>query len=149
MFASPWVSCHICNVSPPPRVSDSDMHHGTCVTHLPWCMAGSLTGGFHWSLWREKRSRHSQHMRNICNFAYLVRGPWSYPYVLTRPRSFDEGKFRDLYSYLCVLKSSVIWPSAFKNTKINPCNWKHFSLTLWMYEQRYMEMKVFPLIISV
>ena len=23
---------------PPPRVSDPDMHHGTCVTHVPWCM---------------------------------------------------------------------------------------------------------------
>ena len=32
--------------SPPPRVSDPDMHHGTCVTHVPWCMPGSLTSGF-------------------------------------------------------------------------------------------------------
>ena len=24
--------------SPPPRVSDPDMHNGTCVTHVPWCM---------------------------------------------------------------------------------------------------------------
>ena len=27
--------------SPPPRVSDSDIHHGTCVTHVAWCMPGS------------------------------------------------------------------------------------------------------------
>ena len=26
--------------SPPPRVSDSDMHHDTCVTHVPGCNAG-------------------------------------------------------------------------------------------------------------
>ena len=26
-------------------VSDSNMHHGTCVTHVPWCMSGSLTCG--------------------------------------------------------------------------------------------------------
>ena len=26
--------------SPPPRVSDPDMHHGTCVMHVPWCMPG-------------------------------------------------------------------------------------------------------------
>ena len=32
----------------PPRVSDPDMHHGTCVTHVPWYMPGSLTGGFLW-----------------------------------------------------------------------------------------------------
>ena len=26
-------------------VSDPGMHHGTCVTHVPWCMSGSLTCG--------------------------------------------------------------------------------------------------------
>ena len=50
--------------SPPPRVSDPDMHRGTCVTHVPWCMPGSLTSGFLWSQWRGKRSRHSRRMRN-------------------------------------------------------------------------------------
>ena len=29
--------------SSPPRVSDPVMHHGTCVTHVPWSMPGSLT----------------------------------------------------------------------------------------------------------
>ena len=28
-----------------PLVSNPGMHHGTYVTHLPWCMSGSLTGG--------------------------------------------------------------------------------------------------------
>ena len=32
-------------VSPPPWVSDPDMHHGTYVTHVPRCMPGSLTSG--------------------------------------------------------------------------------------------------------
>ena len=49
---------------PPPLISDPDMHHGTCVTHVPWCMPGSLTCGFIWSRWRGKRSRHSRCMRN-------------------------------------------------------------------------------------
>ena len=35
--------------SPSSWVSDPDMHHGTCVTHVPWCMPGSLTSGFLWS----------------------------------------------------------------------------------------------------
>ena len=26
--------------SPSSRVSNTDMHHGTCVTHVPWCIAG-------------------------------------------------------------------------------------------------------------
>ena len=50
--------------SPPSRVSDPDMHHGTCATHVPWCMPGSLISGFLWSQWRGKRSRHSRRMRN-------------------------------------------------------------------------------------
>ena len=28
-----------------PLVSDPGLHHGTCVTHVPWCMSGSLTPG--------------------------------------------------------------------------------------------------------
>ena len=48
----------------PPQASDPDMHHGTCVTHVPWCMLGSLTSGFPWSRWWGKHSRHSRCMRN-------------------------------------------------------------------------------------
>ena len=50
--------------SPPPLFSKPDMHHGTCVTHVPWCMPGSLTNGFLWNRWREKRSRHPWRIRN-------------------------------------------------------------------------------------
>ena len=50
--------------SPPPRVGDPDMHHGTSVTYVPWCMPGSLTSGFLWSWWRGKRYRHSRRMHN-------------------------------------------------------------------------------------
>ena len=28
-----------------PQASDPGMHHGTCGTHGPWCMSGSLTRG--------------------------------------------------------------------------------------------------------
>ena len=51
-------------ISPPPRVSDPDMHHGTCVTHVPWCMPGSLTSCFLWSRCQGKRSRHPWRIRN-------------------------------------------------------------------------------------
>ena len=40
-------------------ISDPGMHHGTCVTHVPWCMSGLLTCGG-----GGKRSRHSRRMRN-------------------------------------------------------------------------------------
>ena len=49
---------------PPPRASDPDMHHGTCVTHVPWCMPGSLTNDRLWRRWRGKHFRDSRRMRN-------------------------------------------------------------------------------------
>ena len=69
-----WASCQIGKLrvahapimprtfSPPLWVSDTDMHHGTCVTHVPWCITGSLTSCILWSRWRGKR--HSRCMRN-------------------------------------------------------------------------------------
>ena len=50
--------------SPPPGISDTDNHHDTCVTHVPWCIPGSLTIAFRWSRWRGERSRHFRRMRN-------------------------------------------------------------------------------------
>ena len=49
---------------PSHRVSDPDMHHDTCETHVPWCMPGSLASSFLCRRWREKRFRHSWRMRN-------------------------------------------------------------------------------------
>ena len=43
-----------------PRVSNPDMHHDTCVTHVP----GSLTSGFLWIQWWGKCSRHHRRIRN-------------------------------------------------------------------------------------
>ena len=50
--------------SPPPRVGNPHMHHGTCMTHVSWCMPESLTNGFLWNRCRGKRSRQSRRMRN-------------------------------------------------------------------------------------
>ena len=50
--------------SPPPRFRNPDIHHGTCVTHVPWCMPISLNNSFIWSRWWGKRSRHSRRMHN-------------------------------------------------------------------------------------
>ena len=57
--------------SPPPRKplnSDPGMHHGTCVTHVPWCMPESLI-----HLGRE----NIPGIPGACatrNFTYLARG---------------------------------------------------------------------------
>ena len=50
--------------SPSPRVSDPDMHHGTCVMHVPWCQLGSLISGLFWSRRRGKRFRNSRRKRS-------------------------------------------------------------------------------------
>ena len=83
LFFTPLASCQIrklagcaCarnvgNVSPPSRVSDPDMHHGTCFTHVPWCIPVSLTSGFLWSLWRGKLFPYS---RRMCNLQFCVSG---------------------------------------------------------------------------
>ena len=75
--ATQWTSCQIRKIagahaqgmpgtfSPSPQVTDPGMHHGTCVTHVPWCMPESLTSGFLWNWRRGKRSRHSRRMRNL------------------------------------------------------------------------------------
>ena len=64
--------------TPLPRISNPDMHHGTYVTHVPWCMSGSLTSGFLWSRWREKYSQHSWRMRNSQFYVFGKRPivPW-------------------------------------------------------------------------
>ena len=52
-----------------PLVSDPGMHHGTCVTHVSWCMSGSLTCG---------DGENVPGIPGACatrNFTYLVRGP--------------------------------------------------------------------------
>ena len=54
-----------------PLVSNPSMHHGTCVTHVPWCMLGSLTRG------GEKNVPSIPSACATRNCTYLARGPWS------------------------------------------------------------------------
>ena len=69
---SPWASCQIRklrDVHAPGMpgtfsVCNPDMHHGTCLTHVPRCMPVSLTSGILWSRLLGKRSQHSRPMRN-------------------------------------------------------------------------------------
>ena len=52
-----------------PPVSDPGMHHGTCVTHVLWCMSGSQTRGG----WENVPG-----IAGACatrNVTYLIRGP--------------------------------------------------------------------------
>ena len=80
----------------PARVRDPDMHHGTCVTHVPWCMPRSLTGGFHWSRWRGKRSRHSRCVRNP---QFYVSGKRTVPHEI---KQGDIVLSVHMYVYICI-----------------------------------------------
>ena len=54
-----------------PLVSDlrAGIHRGTCVTHVPWCMPGSLNRG------DRENVPGIPGTRATCYFTYLVRGP--------------------------------------------------------------------------
>ena len=56
----------------------------TCITARAWrmCIPGSLTSGFLWSRWWEKRSRHSWRTRNP---QFYVSGKRPMPYFMLSP----------------------------------------------------------------
>ena len=59
-----------------PLVSYPGMHRGTCVTHVPWYMSGSLTHG---------GGENVPDIPGACatrNFTYLVRGPLTYNFTV-------------------------------------------------------------------
>ena len=67
-----WEHCPRHQLQRKALVSDPGMHHGTCMTHVPWCMPGSLTCG---------DGENVPGIPGACatrNFPYLVRGPCRY-----------------------------------------------------------------------
>ena len=76
-YSSRTCSSHFCKVLFPHHrlqrkllVSDPGMHHSTCVTHVLWCMSGSLTRG---------GGENVPGIPGVCatrNITYLVRGTW-------------------------------------------------------------------------
>ena len=54
-------------------ISDPEIHYGTWVTRVPWCMPGSLTSGFLWCRWW----KNVPCIPGACttsNITYLVKG---------------------------------------------------------------------------
>ena len=61
-----------------PLVSDPGMHHGTCGTHVLWCMSESLT---------RSGGENVPGIPGACathNFTYLARGPCCLKFILQR-----------------------------------------------------------------
>ena len=125
-------------LSPPPRVSDPDMHHSTCMAHVPWCMPGSLTSGFLWSRWREKRSRHSQCMRNP---KFYISGkrpiPNQYEYVKDVSHEIQFGFCKGLF-----VQAPVRYDIWFKiNHALGFPQWK-YRYNIWGYRHIHLNSNI-------
>ena len=77
------------------------MHHGTCVTHVPWSMLGFHTCG------------GGENVPSIPgawatpNFVYLVRGPW-YSLSFTAPQRLIQVYMWAIYICVCVKESESV-----------------------------------------
>ena len=79
-------------------VSDPGMHHGTCVTHVPWCMSGSLT---------RRGRKNVPGIPSACatrNFTYLEGGPLGIPLPYHYSECFLTSK-----TWKTVLKTESCW----------------------------------------
>ena len=90
------------------------MHHGTWVTHVQWCMSGSLTRG---------GGENVAGIPGPCatrNFTYLARGPWDTPPCSWAPWPLTP---RRPYPAACVphRTSTRAWNSP--NCRHHKCLW--------------------------
>ena len=105
--------------SPSPQVSDPDMHHGTCDTHVPWCKSGSLTSGF---LWNRRRGETFPAFAAHAHPQFCVSGKrpmrgwyhdFSWSLRRNHNRHFDlTGKL----SHICSEHLEENWPSYITGT---------------------------------
>ena len=111
--------------SPPQRASDPDMHHGTCVTHVPWCMPGSLTSSFHWIRRRGKTipafPAHAQ--PTILRIWQEAHG-----LALNRCQTIDWTIAHRNHCCICV-SMSLSWFKIMDLTKSENNNWFHIIST--------------------
>ena len=92
------------------------IYHGTCVTHVPWCMPGSLTRGF--PALESVARKNVPGIPGACatrNAAYLVRGPWSDRLDQVRHRSYVHAErslltkiFNNPYHIIIDIKQCVL-----------------------------------------
>ena len=79
-----------------PLISGPEMHHGTCVTHVPWCMSGSLTRG---------GGENVPGIAGACatlTFTYLVRGP-----CMIQPGKSRKSQQFTLSAWSCIISISL------------------------------------------
>ena len=88
------------------------MHHGACVTRVPWCMSGWLTRG------------GGENLLGACatrNFTYLARSPWSLRETFFPTHDLEKGT---VFWYGCLWIYSLY--SSYKNSSMSStrhCTW--------------------------
>ena len=115
-----------------PLVSDPGMHHGSCVTHVPWCMSGSLTRG---------GGENVPGIPDACathNFTYLARGPWQIPTELSAtafPQGLHHSVWHKTYLDQCV---SVAFPWSNETLDLRQISniikpWLYLLISIWIW----------------
>ena len=85
-----------------PLVSDPGMNHGARLMHVPWCMSGSLTSG---------GGENVPGIPGACatrNFAYLVKGPWSFFSTTIRLNRMSPEQ-NDCHFAVCIFKWLLVF----------------------------------------
>ena len=110
-------------------VSDPGMHHGTCVTHVPWCMSRIAD-----LRWRGKCSRHSRRMRNLQFYVSGKRpiGPTGNNHNHTHLINWVLFQYKFQYKFLFRYKfTSVKCPILQTNFKQHK---PEMNIFIWTYE---------------
>ena len=112
------------------------MHHDTCVTHVPWCMPGSLTSVFRWGRWRGKRSRHS---RRMCNPQFYLSGKRPLKNLLHNGiGSLRLNRDWINQRFFISWRPSVRRQSYYLNQRFNIVNWTLRNKIQWNLNRNYM-----------
>ena len=103
-----------------------------CITHVPWCMPGSLTCGFLWSRWRGKRSWHSRCIRNpqfyVCEMRLMVYHAWNSSVIMdTRIIFFTP--LENLRSFIHERLCRIMWRITQISLSLSNCRVSH-----WKYQ---------------
>ena len=105
-----------------PLVSNPGMHNGTCATHEPWCMSGSLTRG---------GGENIPGIPGACatrNIAYLVKGPWR------RTAIQDHGNGKQQKSHVVFTHRAIVARLTYNQRTAILQSWRIW----WMYHDKTM-----------
>ena len=144
-----WASCQIRKIagahalgmpgtfSPTPEASDPDMHHGTCVTHVPWCMPGSLTNPLYSATRKNVPGIPGACATRRGNVTYLVRGPW--PFVRGVHRGLVDSPNKGPVMEKTILLHDIIMPhpKAYVGAKALKIRGMHGDVIKWKHFPRY------------